>query len=319
VEEALKVILFPSGRAGAPETAANRHSRAIEALLPDYERSLIAEGRRPRGRKRYLDQLADLHAFVAPLGAEEITPSHCRRYQEHLSERGNSGSTRQVSLSAMRSFFGWCVVEGIREDNPAILLKWPKRDDPPSRKLDTDTLDILRSRLNEPDGLDAIEHRAWRRNVRCIVLMLHAGLRITEATDLRWPDVDWRRSMLTVIGKGGKKRYIPINRTLAAELRNVPEIEQQGAVIPTAAGKPFASYKTLARSVFERWVYRTLDIHITAHQLRHSFALRMLEKGADVRRIQVALGHSSLETTQMYLGLDAEDTRDAVERLDEDW
>ena len=317
----MKVILFPSGRVGASTTAPTRHSRTIKDLLPAYEQSLTAEGRRPRGRKRYLDQLADFHAFVAPLGAEEITPSHCRRYQEHLSERGNSGSTRQVSLSAMRSFWGWCVIEGIREDNPATLLKWPKRDDPPSRRLDTGILDLLKLRLNEPaeTQVDAIANRAWRRNVRCILLMLHAGLRITEATELDWADVDWRRKMLTVIGKGGKKRYIPINRTLAAELRNVPEMEQQGAVIPTPAGKPFASYKTLARSIFERWMYRTLELHITAHQLRHSFALRMLEKGADVRRIQVALGHSSLETTQMYLGLDAEDTRDAVERLDEDW
>jgi site-specific recombinase XerD len=293
VEIGVTIIMFPSARARASEAATNRHSRAIDDLLPDYERSLLAEGRRPRGRKRYLDQLADFHAFVTPLGAEEITPSHCRRYQEHLSERGNSSSTRQVSLSAMRSFFAWCVVEGIREDNPATALKWPKRDDPPSRRLDSDTLGILRARLAEPAELDSIEQRAWRRNVRCIVLMLHAGLRITEATELCWTDVDWRRKMLTVIGKGGKKRYVPINRTLAAELQKVPESEREGAIIPTPAGKPFASYKTLARSIFERWMYRTLQLHITAHQLRHAFALRMLDKGADVRRIQVVLGPSA--------------------------
>lgn len=315
----MTIIPFPGDRAGLDRRPAARVRRRIEDYLPDYEQALISDGKLPRGRKRYLDQLRDFSAFLGAISAEKVTATHCRRYQEHLAGRGNSGGTRQVSISAMRSFFAWCVVEGLRPDNPAVLLKWPKRADPPRRSLSAETIEALRVRLDEPADLAEEARRAWRRNRRCIVLMLHAGLRITEATEATWDDINWRRRILTVIGKGGKRRQIPINRTILDELQLVPDAERIGRIIPTDAGKPFSSYKTLGRCIFERWMKKVIALEITAHQLRHAFALRLLEKGADVRRIQILLGHASLETTQIYLGLDAEDTRTAVELLADDW
>lgn len=293
----------------------------ISDVLPAYDQSLTVAGNRPRGRARYLAQLRHFAVFLGQVDIASVLPAHCRRYQEQLSRRGCRGGTLQVSLSAMRSFFDWCVVEGLRADNPAAALKWPKRDDAPRRALASATLDRLRLSVADPADLvdDAVALRAWRRNRRCVLLMLHAGLRITEATEIEWLDVNLKRSLLSVVGKGGKRRAIPLNRTLLSELRLVPEAERVGRLVPTDAGKPFASYKTLSRCVFERWLLRRFELKVSAHQLRHAFALTLLEKGVDVRRIQVLLGHSSLETTQIYLGLDAEDTRSAVERLDEDW
>lgn len=286
----------------------------IGDLIAGYARSCASDGQRPRGVARYQSQLRSFAAFVGQTPAAAITAAQCRRYQEHLAGAGAAGSSRQVSLSAMRSFFAWCVVEGIRMDNPALSLHWPRRDDPPRRTPDAAQLAQLNGRLR---ALDGATDRPTRRNVRAVQLMRMAGLRISEVAALDWTSVDMDRRLLSVVGKGGRRRELPINRALMRELARVPPDERVGAVCPTDAGRPFSGPKTFARAVIDHWLRRDLGVELTAHQLRHAFARRLLDTGADVRRIQLALGHASLETTQIYLGMDAEDLRDAIERLDE--
>lgn len=311
------ILTFPSTRA-AQLRRPRPDGPLIPDLLPAYEHALAADGNAPRGRDRYIGQLRDFARFLGPIGVAAIQEPDCRHYQGELTTRGNAGGSRQVALSAMRSFFDWTVLEGYRTDNPARSLKWPKRESVPRERLSPETLAALKKVLIEPPGLDDAARRAWRRNVRCVQLAGLAGLRITEITELDWRHVDLRRRVLTVRGKRGRVREVPINGTLLRLLKLVPEADRVGAVVPADNGQPFTIYKTLARAVFERWL-KELGLHITAHQLRHAFAHALLDTGTDVRRIQVLLGHTSLETTQIYLGLDVEDTRAAVERLDADW
>jgi len=311
------ILPFPLARAAGTRRP-QPHTPTIPDLLPAYEQSLAADGNRPRGRDRYIGQLRDFARFLGPVGAAAVTPAQCRRYQEALATRGNSGASRQVSQSALRSFFRWCVVEELRPDNPAAGLTWPKRESVPRARLSDETLAALKAALVEPPDLGDQELRAWRRNVRCVQLAAQAGLRITEITELDWERVDLKRRVLTIAGKRGRVREAPMNGTLLRVLPLVPESARIGPVVPADNGAAFTIYKTLARAVFERWL-KDLGLKVTAHQLRHAFAMQLLSKGTDVRRIQVLLGHSSLETTQIYLGMDVEDTRAAVERLDEDW
>jgi integrase len=157
----------------------------------------------------------------------------------------------------------------------------------------------------------------WQRNRRAIYLMLYGGLRIAEASALLWRDVDLDTRVLWVRdGKGGKDRSIPIHPVLLKELLAAPDRDQVPAVLANLQGLPI-NPKSLAH-LFERQL-RKLGVHITAHQLRHSFATEMLRAGADLRSIQELMGHEKLETTQRYLMVDAERMRAAVNLLPEAW
>lgn len=149
------------------------------------------------------------------------------------------------------------------------------------------------------------------------MLMLYAGLRLSETAALDWNEVDLHQRLILVrSGKGDKDRSLPIHSTLLDELTQVPARERQGAV----AGKPNGAnlnYKSMAH-IFERWL-SSLGVRITAHQLRHSFANQMLHNGADLRHIQELLGHKSLDTTQVYLMLSPEHLRNAVAGIPCKW
>ena len=299
-----------------PTISTSSSAVTISSLFPDYAAALAAMGHRPRGRARYLGQLRRLDAFLESLPVSAISAAHCHRAQEDLATRC-APATLQVSLSAMRSFFGWCVVEQIRSDNPALSLSWPRRGSPQRRILDVSTLETLRARLKEqPLNHTELQHWRWARNRRAVLLMLHAGLRLGEVAALRWGDIllDDRR-LIIQDGKGGKGRVIPINETLYGELAQVTHRKSDDAVVPASSGAPFAQPGCLAH-VFTYWMQRELQLTITAHQLRHAFATSLYRKGAGVRVIQELLGHSSLETTMWYLGIASDEALRAVRLLD---
>jgi integrase len=167
-----------------------------------------------------------------------------------------------------------------------------------------------------PAELNAEQRWRWKRNARAVYLMLYAGLRLAEAADVLWQDVDMDARILTVrsaAAKGGNERVVPINRRLFNALDAVPSAERVGGVIPVrVAGRPI-TFKGMER-IMDRWAPVADTVH--AHQLRHAFATRMHRKGIPVRTIQVLLGHKSLETTMRYLGVDPGDAAAAVEVLD---
>jgi integrase/recombinase XerD len=149
------------------------------------------------------------------------------------------------------------------------------------------------------------------------MLMLFAGLRISEAAALRWRDVDLEAGVLMVIeGKGGKDRAVPIHPILRAELLRVESPRPSWAVVGRRDNQPM-NQKSLAH-LFERWL-PDCDLHISAHRLRHSFASELLRHGADLRSIQELLGHTSLEMTQRYLMLGSQQLRAAIDRLPDGW
>lgn len=157
----------------------------------------------------------------------------------------------------------------------------------------------------------------WRRerDVRTILLMLYAGLRLSEAANLRWRNVDLGRGMIRVVdgAKGGRSRAVAAHERLMAAFQRVPGEERRAdyAVVGRPDGAPMKP-KALAH-LFERWLADT--IRISAHQLRHSFATQMLWHGADIRHIQELLGHASLDTTRRYLRLDTDRLRESVDRI----
>lgn len=289
----------------------------IEELLPAYRAALVARGHRKQGIVRYMDQIKAFARYAGE-GATvaDITAKLIRRYQEKMSERCGAGSVSNA-LTVIRSFCRWCLLEELRDDDPTLKVRWPRLRKPAPRALKRGELRRLLQALEEPEGLPEYQRFTWARNRRAVMLMLYAGLRISEAAALRWRDVDLEAGELMVVdGKGGKDRLVPLHPVLQAELERVEKPRPNWAVVGRRDNQPM-NQKSLAH-LFERWL-PDCDLYISAHRLRHSFASELLRNGADLRAIQELMGHSSLETTQRYLMLASEQLRSAIDKLPEGW
>ncbi len=313
----MTIIPFPSTRGRVVPMPLPR----LAELLPDYEASLRAAKRRPRGVRLYLWLARRLLRSLPPNATpRDLTIAALRRYQEQLGAHA-AASTVCNALYGARRFCVFLVREGLLQDDPTEALEWPRV---PSRVPDRPTDAQVRALLAACRQLPSSGQVArWRhqRNARAVALMLFAGLRIAEAAAVRWRDLDLIARVLVVrseAAKGGHERIVPINDALLAVLLAVPEQERADdvGVIPVRPGGPPMKYKGLER-VFDRWEPVKDKIH--AHQLRHAFATRLHRAGVPVRTIQALLGHKSLETTQRYLGVDPGDAAAAVAVLGAEW
>lgn len=289
-------------------------SPVITSTLESYVGYLAGRKLRPRAietylktMRRYADWLGD-EPTVASVDVDSIG-----RYQ--AARGGKAAATIAKDLSAIRSYTRWCIRAGLRLDDPTLDIEWPKRIEPIPRALKLRELRLLDQVLDMPlPLLDSKARFVIARNKRAILLMWYAGLRASEVPSLDWRDVDLDTGELTVRnGKGGKDRGVAIHRRLLANLAETPENKQIGAVCGHRNGTPI-SYKSMPHIFGPRYL-GSFGLNISAHMLRHTFAVQLLRAGADIRQIQVQMGHASLETTQRYLALDFDDKKKAIDKL----
>lgn len=289
-------------------------SPAILGTLDSYAGYLAGRKLRPRAIETYLKTLKRFAAWlsdeptVASVDADSIG-----RYQ--IARGALASATIAKDLSAIRAYCRWCIRAKLRGDDPTLDLEWPKRIEPIPRALKLRELRLLDQVLDMPLPLLNSKARfVIARSRRAILLMWYAGLRVSEVPSLDWRDVDLDAGELTVRdGKGGKDRGVAIHRRLAANLAETPEDKQRGAVCGHRDGRRM-SYKSMPHIFSDRYL-GGFGLDISAHMLRHTFAVQLLRAGADIRQIQVQMGHASLETTQRYLALDFDDKRRAIDKL----
>lgn len=288
---------------------------SLETTIVRWDAALRAHGRRPRGVDRYAEQA---RAFARWMGDDAtIADVDADRIEDYLVERTRAGwapSTRLGALTAIRSLCRWAVKRRLIADDPTLGVEWPKRPRKAPKPLSRPQLSQLWAILAD---VPRSPGRAWqhRRNALACRLMYFCGLRIAEATALRWEDIDLDAGQLTVReGKGGKDRTVAIPSAFVAQLR--PIAQASGPVLTTRTGTAIG-YKSLDH-LFARWL-PTRGLRISAHRLRHSFATELYRAGADLHAIQQLLGHSDISTTMMYTLCDAERLRSAVELLPVIW
>lgn len=205
-------------------------------------------------------------------------------------------------LSALRAFYGGCVRRGERADDPAALLDPPRLPRSLPKALAESQIDALLSApdAGTPTGL---------RDRAMLELMYAAGLRVSELVGLPAVGVNLRQGLLRVMGKGGKERLVP----LGEEARHWLE-RYLASARPALVGRQHnppqlfvdARAQPLTRQAFWGLVKRYAaaagidPAKVSPHGLRHSFATHLLNRGADLRALQMLLGHASLSTTQIY-------------------
>lgn len=294
-------------------------STLIVDTLPTYVLYLRAVRKfRPRAADGYV---RDFKQFLNWLGLQAcviaITQERIEAFQ--FSRDDLKATTVAKLLTSIRSYVRWSIKAGYRTDDPTLQVEWPKRNDEPiPRALTIAELGQLEVVLkSKPYGGGEKYAGLHERNKLFILLCLYAGLRLSEACDVVWGDIDLDARTLTVRdGKGGKQRIITLHDRLVRALRQVPIAQRRKnqPVCPTMRGGAM-TYKT-APHIFKRWLSR-YELFISAHQLRHSFATTLLRKGAKLKAIQKLLGHKSLATTERYLALELDDKRDATDLLPE--
>ena len=211
------------------------------------------------------------------------------------------GRSIQRGLSALRTFFDFCVREAAMTGNPARAVSAPKASRRLPNALDTDRTGAL----VELDGEDPLS----LRDRALLELTYSSGLRLSELCALAVADVDLEGGLVRVLGKGRKVRVVPVGRhardAVRAWLAVRAELAGPGesALFVSRRGRRIA-----ARSVQARFAKRATEsgigVHVHPHMLRHSFATHLLESSGDLRAVQELLGHADIGTTQVYTHLD---------------
>ena len=290
--------------------AANSDQTLIELFL-----DMIAAER--GGAKNTLAAYArDLADFSAELGkaGRSIARASTEDLRGHLASLGKrrfAASSVARRLSAIRQFYRFLYAEGRRTDDPAAVIEGPKRGRALPKMLTIAEIDRLlaqaRTDMDKADQPALTRLRAAR--LACLIELLYAtGLRVSELVALPISAAERNARMLTILGKGNKERLVPLNE--AAKKAMGEYLALLFAARPQRKAKwlfpSFGEAGHLTRQHFAREL-KTLaaaaglrSAQVSPHVLRHAFASHLLHNGADLRVVQMLLGHADISTTQIY-------------------
>jgi integrase/recombinase XerD len=275
----------------------------------------------------YTRDLSEFLAFLAAKGKEATTASaeHLRGFLASLASKGLAPTSRARKLSAIRQFFRFLLAEGLRADDPCSAIDSPKLGRPLPKILSLAEVEMLLKTASNASEV-AAEGSARRRALRLYALLetLYAtGLRVSELISLPRGVLTADDLVLTVKGKGGRERLVPLNeaarKALAAHLAAVGEDEAKGKspspwLFPSAGGQHLTRQR-LGQELKALALASGIEpSRVSPHVLRHAFASHLLERGADLRTVQQLLGHADISTTQIYTHVIEERLRRLVEQ-----
>ncbi|MFW2351394.1 tyrosine recombinase [Qipengyuania sp.] len=271
------------------------------ASADDFLAMLAAE--RGAARNTILAYGRDLEQAEDMLGGAlaEASPAQLARIAQGWSALAPSTVARKVS--ALRQFFGFLIDEGLREDDPTHALPRPAARRPLPKILSHDEVEALFATAEEAARSDA-PHAV--RLLTLLEMLYGSGLRASELVSLPLSSVPRDAPFLTVVGKGGQARMVPVSQRARAALSRWLALREAGSPWLFPSRKGHLSRVRLFQLLKELAVRADLPPEkLSPHVLRHAFATHLLEGGADLRALQTLLGHADISTTQIYTHVDA--------------
>ena len=299
--------------------------RDDESLVERYLEHVRVEKRlAQRTVELYALDLHKLKRYAAQVhvGLDKVQNTHIRRWVAHMHGGGRSGRGIALILSGWRGFYVWLGREGLVRSNPVQDVRAPKAGKPLPKALSVDDsvqLASFASDRNDP-WLEA-------RDAAIVELLYGGGLRVGELTGLDvvagtasrgWVDLEGAQAH--VLGKGAKRRTVPVGRKAVEALSRWLALRDQVLTGAKASpqrqgGAPQAALfvgrngtRLTAQSIWQRVKLRSLQAGLSTpvhpHMLRHSFASHLLQSSSDLRAVQELLGHANITTTQVYTRLD---------------
>lgn len=255
--------------------------------------------------ENYRSDLTGLALWLARHESDLLTAARADLldYMAQRHRLGLSVASNARLLSTLRQFYGHLLQLRQREDNPSDRIDAPKRGRSLPKSLSEGQVEAL---LATPD----ISTAMGQRDLAMLDLLYATGLRVSELVGLTLTQVNLRQGVLQVMGKGGKERLVPIGEQSLDSLRQYLNDGRRSLLGEQQVEAIFVTTRKsgMTRQAFwyliKRYAVRAgIDASISPHMLRHSFATHLLNHGADLRVIQLLLGHADLSTTQIYTHL----------------
>ena len=295
-------------------------TQSVERLIDLYLDMLAAErGASANTLDAYRRDLTDFSADlgghgrgIANAGNDDI-----RSYLGRLSRRGFSAASVARRLSAIRQLYRFLYAEGTRKDDPAAAIEGPKRGRPLPKVLSVGHVDQLLSVAREgiEDATRPVGERLRAARLNCLLEVLYAtGLRVSELVTLPASAARRDERMLIVRGKGNKERLVPLNESARTAMRAYIALREEASkdkkkgslkaskwLFPSFGESGHLTRQHFARDLKALAAEAGLrPKQVSPHVLRHAFASHLLQNGADLRSVQMLLGHADISTTQIY-------------------
>ncbi len=286
----------------------------MEDLIQQYADHLRNERNvSPHTLRNYLSDLAQFRRFLIDrelclaekksVDVRKVDIHAVRAYLAALTKDRKKSSIGR-KLAALKGFFRYLVSAHQLEKNPLLLINSPKQEKPLPKFLSVDDVFQLLGGIKIHTALD-IRDRA------ILEVFYSTGIRVSELVGLNWSDVDFELGIVRVLGKGSKERIVPIGKMALDALRDYSVEVRKKWNLPCKGENPVflnnrggrMTTRSVARLLEKHLKEVGIQVRISPHGLRHTFATHLLNSGADLRVIQEMLGHASLSTTQRYTHL----------------
>lgn len=254
------------------------------------------------------------HGFES-LSAENIRLNHLEDFVIWLGKNGFSKASQARTISGIKAFYKYLLIEDITQNNPAELLEGPRLERTlPDTLNQLEVLKMIESiDLSKPEGT---------RNLAIIEVLYGCGLRVSELTGLKISDLYFDLGFIRVLGKGSKQRWVPIGGQ-AMKQTSIYIQNERSHLLPKKGSEDLVFLNRRGSKLSRVMVFNIIKslaeragIHksISPHTLRHSFATHLVENGANLRAVQEMLGHVSITTTEIYTHLNTKMLRETLEK-----
>lgn len=265
--------------------------------------------------KKLISYLTESKINASPI---KINNETLKQFIYHISKAVNPRSQARI-ISGLRNFFDYLVFENYRKDNPMDLIETPKIGRKLPDTLSISDIDFLISNIDLSYQFNGVN--LGERNRAIIETLYSCGLRVSELIELKISDLFFEEGFIKVTGKGNKQRFVPISTTTKGYINIWKSIRQHISVDMGSKDILFLNYKgkkltrAMVFTIIKRLVEKSgLKKNVSPHTFRHSFATHLLENGADLRAIQMMLGHESITTTEIYMHVDRSHLSDVLNK-----
>ncbi|MDD3607177.1 MAG: tyrosine-type recombinase/integrase [Candidatus Moranbacteria bacterium] len=256
----------------------------------------VEKGLREKSIEVYQRDLLEFSHFTKSSAVNKLTRGSIRSFLVFLSGKNNQPITRRRKLTSLKNYFAFLENENLIKKSPVKNIAMPKVKDKEPSYLTEKELRTLISFIKKDKS------KYQKRNELMVRILIETGIRISELVNLCVGDIDVAGRTITVLRKGGQKQSLPINSELAKQIQSITKNRPINEPVFVSSFKKRITQRRigmLAQKYFK--LAGITKPNVTVHSIRHSFCSRLLEKGVNLKTIQILAGHKNISTTERYL------------------
>ena len=256
----------------------------------------IEKGLREKTIEVYRRDIFELGHFIGNISVNNLARTRIREFLCFLAKKNNQPITRRRKLTSLKNYFAFLKNENLIKTNPMRNISMPKvKEKEPSYLTEQELKKLIKT-------VKADKSKHQKRNELMIKILIETGIRISELTNLSVGDIDVNSKTITVIRKGGQKQSVPINTELTNEIKKMMKNKNINEPLMMSSFKKRITQRRVGMLVQKYLKLAGITkSNISVHSLRHSFCSRLLEKGVNLKTIQILAGHKNISTTERYL------------------